>query len=775
MADPEALENTPVVQQTETNAETITSEAEKTVESTIPPLRPGESRIPEHDGIPAMRQIVVDLTPREQEPPVFSYDLHPGDTVYLGDQAFVVENVGLFDVSFRDPSQAYPVLRAESKEMLQRLLGLDVRNDVYRPGFWPQTPEAVPDVQPVVPVSGENFHITDDHLGEGGQKAKYAYNIAAIRTLKTIEAENRGATAEEQEILSRYVGWGGIPQAFDEDNENWGNEYIELKELLTKDEYDMACSSTLNAHYTSPTVIRAMYQALEQMGFRTGNILEPSCGVGNFFGMLPESMRNSNLYGVELDSVTGRIASLLYPKADITIAGFETTDRKDFFDVAIGNVPFGAYKVPDKAFDRYNFLIHDYFFAKALDQVRPGGVIAFITSKGTMDKQSPEVRKYIAQRAELLGAIRLPNTAFSANANTYVTSDIIFLQKRDRVIDIEPDWVHLGKNPDGITINSYFVDHPEMVLGQMMKWDLLDRNPAVLAEVPKHVTKRREIWDLQTLAHVNEVCPDNRLKLCINLSFSCSLRIGELLGLTWDCVDVSEESIKEERSYIYVNKELQRASKDALIELENKGVIKEFPEKMPNTKTVLVLKTPKTPSSVRKIYLPSSVAEMLIQWKKDQDEVKEALGGEYYDFDLVIASPMGTPVEHGQIEKSFKDFIKHYELPAVVFHSLRHSSITYKLKLTGGDIKAVQGDSGHSQAQMVTDQYSHILDESRKENARLLENAFYRANDPEPRKKKETNESAKANAEPDPEVVKQILCDPDMLQLLMKLSKTLGK
>jgi hypothetical protein len=236
VADPEALENTPVVQQTETNAETITSEAEKTVESTIPPLRPGESRIPEHDGIPAMRQIVVDLTPREQEPPVFSYDLHPGDTVYLGDQAFVVENVGLFDVSFRDPSQTYPVLRAESKEMLQRLLGLDVRNDVYRPGFWPQTPEAVPDVQPVVPVSGENFHITDDHLGEGGQKTKYAYNIAAIRTLKTIEAENRGATAEEQEILSRYVGWGGIPQAFDEDNENWGNEYIELKELLTKDE-----------------------------------------------------------------------------------------------------------------------------------------------------------------------------------------------------------------------------------------------------------------------------------------------------------------------------------------------------------------------------------------------------------------------------------------------------------------------------------------------------------------------------------------------------------
>ena len=311
--------------------------------------------------------------------------------------------------------------------------------------------------------------------------------------------------------------------------------------------------------------------------------------------------------------------------------------------------------------------------------------------------------------------------------------------------------------------------------GQAVKWELLEKNPCLHATVPKHKKQEREIWTAETLFHATEVCEDKRLRLAINLAFACSLRIGEVLGLTWDCVDVSEESIKEERSYIYVNKELQRASKDALIELENKGVIKEFPEKMPNTKTVLVLKTPKTPSSVRKIYLPSSVAEMLIQWKKDQDEVKEALGGEYYDFDLVIASPMGTPVEHGQIEKSFKDFIKHYELPAVVFHSLRHSSITYKLKLTGGDIKAVQGDSGHSQAQMVTDQYSHILDESRKENARLLENAFYRANDPEPRKKKETDESGKANAEPDPEVVKQILGDPDMLQLLMKLSKTLGK
>ena len=472
VVDPEALENSDVVQQAEADAEAETppetEEHEISEEPEIPPLRPGERRIHEHDGIPAMREIVVDLTPREPEPPVFSYELHAGDTVYLGDQPFVVENVGLFDISMRDPSQPYPILRTESKEMLQRLLGLDIRNDVYRPGFWPEAQETVTEAQPEVAVSTENFRITDDHLGEGGQKAKYAYNIAAIRTLKNIESENRGATAEEQEILSRYVGWGGIPQAFDAENEGWKNEYAELKELLTPDEYDMARSSTLNAHYTSPIVIRSMYQALEQMGFRTGNILEPSCGVGNFFGMLPESMQNSHLYGVELDSVTGRIASLLYPKADITVAGFETTDRKDFFDAAVGNVPFGAYKVPDKAFDRYNFLIHDYFFAKTLDQVRPGGVIAFITSKGTMDKQNPEVRKYIAQRAELLGAIRLPNTAFSANANTSVTSDIIFLQKRDRVIDIEPDWVHLGTNLDGIAVNSYFVDHPEMILGRMV-------------------------------------------------------------------------------------------------------------------------------------------------------------------------------------------------------------------------------------------------------------------------------------------------------------------
>ena len=303
-------------------------------------------------------------------------------------------------------------------------------------------------------ITANNYRITDNHLGEGGQKTKFENNMRAIRTLKTLEKENRPASPEDQEVLSQYVGWGGIPQAFDEKNTAWADEYRELKYTLTPEEYEMARASTLNAHYTSPTVIRAIYAAVEQMGFQSGNILEPSCGVGNFFGLLPESMESSHLYGVELDSITGRIAQYLYPRANIEVTGFEKTDRKDFFDLAIGNVPFGAYKVADRQFDRYNFLIHDYFFAKALDQVRPGGIVAFITSKGTMDKQSPEVRKYIAQRAELLGAIRLPNTAFKANAGTEVTSDIIFLQKRDRAIDIEPDWVHLAQTEDGVPVNS---------------------------------------------------------------------------------------------------------------------------------------------------------------------------------------------------------------------------------------------------------------------------------------------------------------------------------
>ena len=312
----------------------------------------------------------------------------------------------------------------------------------------------------------ENFRITDDNLGTGGAKAKFRANMDAINLLKELEFDGRQATPEEQDVLSKYVGWGGLADAFDESKDNWKDEFAELYATLSPEEYAAARASTLNAHYTSPTVIKAIYEAVGNMGFQTGNILEPAMGVGNFFGMLPESMKSSRLYGVELDSITGRIAKQLYPKADITVAGFETTDRRDFFDLAIGNVPFGQYQVNDRAYNKLGFSIHDYFFAKTLDQVRPGGVIAFVTSRYTMDKQSPEVRKYIAQRAELLGAIRLPNNAFKANAGTEVVSDIIFLQKRDRPIDIEPDWVHLGENEDGFAINQYFIDNPEMVLGR---------------------------------------------------------------------------------------------------------------------------------------------------------------------------------------------------------------------------------------------------------------------------------------------------------------------
>ena len=293
-------------------------------------------------------------------------------------------------------------------------------------------------------VPAGNFHITDDHLGEGGAKQKYARNIEAIRTLFKLEQEHRGATAEEQQVLSQYVGWGGLADAFDPNKDGWAKEYTELKGLLSEDEYAAARSSTLNAHYTSPVVIRSIYDAVEKMGFRSGNILEPSMGVGNFFGVLPDSMADSRLYGVELDSITGRIAKKLYPQADITVAGFETTDRRDFYDLAVGNVPFGQYKVNDKAYNKLGFSIHNYFFAKAIDQVRPGGVVAFVTSRYTMDSKDSTARKHIAERADLLGAIRLPNNAFRANAGTDVVSDIIFLQKRDRPADIEPDWVQLG-------------------------------------------------------------------------------------------------------------------------------------------------------------------------------------------------------------------------------------------------------------------------------------------------------------------------------------------
>ncbi len=321
---------------------------------------------------------------------------------------------------------------------------------------------AEPESEPV-----GNFHITDEHLGEGGAKQKYARNIEAIKTLFQLEQEHRGATAEEQQVLSQYVGWGGLADAFDPGKDSWAKEYTELKGLLSEDEYAAARSSTLNAHYTSPTVIRGIYDAVERMGFRSGNILEPSMGVGNFFGMLPDTMQDSRLYGVELDSITGRIAKMLYPQADITVAGFETTDRRDFYDLAVGNVPFGQYKVNDKAYNKLGFSIHNYFFAKAIDQVRPGGVGAFVTSRYTMDSKDSTARKHMAERADLLGAIRLPNNAFRANAGTDVVSDIIFLQKRDRPIDHEPDWVQLGKTEDGFAINQYFVDHPEMILGEL--------------------------------------------------------------------------------------------------------------------------------------------------------------------------------------------------------------------------------------------------------------------------------------------------------------------
>ncbi len=524
---------------------------------------------------------VPETAPVPQREP-FPYSV--GDTVYLEDgKPFIIESIGLFDISLRDPSLRYPVSRAESRENFARLmerypqpektaaentavpekepkpayteetvavypadknnLPYDVEIRTLRfdepehdpPSAEPAKPEPpamseeealileqegraalsetgefVPDFDDAisqaeideppahrpavsVPIDGEwqgfpsvaaaeqaayadfkaashrdaqNFHITDDALGVGGAKAKFRANMAAIHLLQELEFEGLQASPEQQEILSRYVGWGGLADAFDENKPNWSDEFAELYATLSPEEYAAARASTLNAHYTSPTVIKAIYEAVGNMGFQSGNILEPSMGVGNFFGLLPEQMQGSKLYGVELDSITGRIAKQLYPKADITIAGFETTDRKDFYDLAVGNVPFGQYQVDDRAYNKLGFSIHDYFFAKTLDQVRPGGVIAFVTSRYTMDKQSPEVRRYIAQRAELLGAIRLPNNAFRANAGTDVVSDILFLQKRDRPIEIEPDWVHLGQNEDGFAINRYFVDHPEMILGR---------------------------------------------------------------------------------------------------------------------------------------------------------------------------------------------------------------------------------------------------------------------------------------------------------------------
>ena len=419
--------------------------------------------------------------------------------------AAAVEEIGGAAKPIEEPAAEVPAFHSEPVAVYpgeQNQLPYDVvveRLHVDRPA--PTPPEPMPAAEPeekpehpvAIPVNGEwqtfpnqraaeqaayqeyrdnlrrnaqNFHITDDHLGEGGPKAKYQANVAAIKLLKYLEETTGQATPEQQEVLSRYVGWGGVADAFDPDKPAWDAEYSELKELLTPEKYAAARASTLNAHYTSPTVIRAIYEAVEQMGFRTGNILEPSCGVGNFFGMLPESMAGSRLYGVELDSISGRIAQQLYPKANITVAGFETTDRRDFYDLAIGNVPFGQYQVNDKAYNKLGFNIHNYFFAKALDQVRPGGVVAFVTSRYTMDAKDSTVRRYLAQRAELLGAIRLPNNAFRANAGTDVVSDILFLQKRDRPLDIAPDWTQTGRTEEGFTVNQYFLDHPEMVLGR---------------------------------------------------------------------------------------------------------------------------------------------------------------------------------------------------------------------------------------------------------------------------------------------------------------------
>ena len=508
-----------------------------------------------------------------EETPAWNYQV--GDTVYLDDTAFLVEQITDREVQLRDPSLLYPIFRAENRSRFEEMLSQDERNNAVRTGgeaeekpvtegiqneISPETvqqPEhfidhfyvaeeiqkrgaldikeyssfedalrayhGLPSTQAkalgamntgrplpgsldlihckdgqdtivqdytkvdgwqnaevmdiiaqieqsiatreVPPVPAVNFHITDDHIGEGGPKQKFARNIEAIKTLFQLETEKRNATTEEQEILSNYVGWGGLADAFDPDKGNWAQEYTTLKNLLSEDEYAAARASTLNAHYTSPTVIRSIYDAVGQMGFETGNILEPAMGIGNFFGMLPPEMQSSRLYGVELDSITGRIAQKLYPNAEIKVAGFETTDRRDFYDLAVGNVPFGNYKVSDKPYDKLGFSIHNYFFAKALDQIRPGGVVAFVTSRFTMDSKNSDARRYLAQRAELLGAIRLPNDAFKKNAGTEVVSDIIFLQKRDHPIDIVPDWVHLNRTEEGHTMNSYFVAHPEMVLG----------------------------------------------------------------------------------------------------------------------------------------------------------------------------------------------------------------------------------------------------------------------------------------------------------------------
>lgn len=406
-----------------------------------------------------------------QEPQPVNYQV--GDTVYLEDTAYEITKIDMYDVQLRDPSQRYPIFRVESKDRLNDMLQHDSRNakqstpDTEEPVF--TETEVVQDTSDAREVSVPvpcNFTITDDRLGEGGPKAKFQMNIKAITVLKQIESEGRTATFDEQQILSKYVGWGGVPDAFEPDKTGWEKEYQELKDILTSEEYTSAKASVLNAHYTNPVVIKAMYQAVGSIGFTYGNILEPACGVGNFFGLLPEEMSKSKLYGVELDGISGRIAKLLYPNARIDITGYEKAGfPDDFFDIAIGNVPFGQYQVNDLEYNKLGFSIHNYFLAKSLDKVRPGGILAFITTRYTMDSKDTDVREYLATKADLLGAVRLPDNAFKANANTEVVSDILFLQKRDTPADEIPDWVHTEENADGFIINNYFLNHPEMVLG----------------------------------------------------------------------------------------------------------------------------------------------------------------------------------------------------------------------------------------------------------------------------------------------------------------------
>lgn len=414
----------------------------------------------------ALSDLLQDAVPDvEAESDTLTATYKVGDTVYLEDTAFIINEIGMFDIHLSDPTMRYPIERAESKERFDALLKQDERNTHFFQGKKQEPPKKTADLV--------NFHWTFDPEEEPegtsfSPKEKFRQNVAAIKALQMIESENRYATPVEQEILSKYVGWGGLADAFDETKSSWSNEYLELKGLLSPDEYASARASTLSAHYTSPVIIKHIYDALDKFGFRGGNILEPAMGIGRFFALLPEQMRNSKLYGVELDSISGRIAKQLYPLADIKVCGFEETNfPNNFFDVAIGNVPFGDFKVSDREYNKHNFLIHDYFFAKALDKVRPGGIVIFITSKGTMDKKNSSVRKYIGARAELLGAIRLPNTAFKADANTEVTSDILFLKKRDRVNMEEPDWVNLARTADGIEINRYFALFSEMILGKM--------------------------------------------------------------------------------------------------------------------------------------------------------------------------------------------------------------------------------------------------------------------------------------------------------------------